>query len=90
MFKIEVFFRNPYDDMYAYKVRDYDDKIRNIHMPYDGNRKLYLEFENFNTAQMNYETWAPFLNYPLQMGLSYGEKKSLLDTYAQVYKPLTE
>jgi hypothetical protein len=70
--------------MYAYKIRDYDEKIQNINMPYDGNRKLYLEFENYNSAQQNYETWVPFLNYPLQMKLSYSEKKTLLDTYAQV------
>ena len=53
-------------------------------MPYDANRKLYLEFDGFTTAQQNFETWVPYLNYPLCIPMEYTEKKTLLDTYTSV------
>ena len=53
-------------------------------MPYDANRKLYLEFDGFTTSQQNFETWVPYLNYPLCIPMEYSEKKTLLDTYSSV------
>ena len=79
-------FRDPYDSIYSYKVKEYDDKIKRTYMPFDSSRKLYLEFDGYTTGQQNFETWVPYLNYPLQLPLEYNEKKVMLDSYSSVIK----
>ncbi len=50
-------------------------------MPYDEARQLLLEYDNYNNAYRNDETFVPFLNYPILKQISYNQKKTLLDTY---------
>ena len=75
--------RNPYDSN-GNLIREYDDRISRAAVPYDNARQLFLEYDNFNSAQMNEETFVPFLNYPVQKQLSYAQKKALYDSYANV------
>jgi hypothetical protein len=79
-----IIIRNPYDNLYAYKTQNYDEKLNKLFLPYDSNTLLYQEFEGFNTQQQNQETWVPFLNYPLDLNIGYEQKKKILDTYGQV------
>ena len=69
-------------------INEYDDKMRRARLPYDNNQKLFLEYDNFNTAQQNEETFAPYINFPLQRHMSYQEKKNLYDKYAIVKKTI--
>ena len=55
--------------------------MKKTRIPYDNFKKLILEYDNFNTAQQNEETFVPFINFPLQRYLSYQEKKAIYDTY---------
>lgn len=59
-------------------VKEFDNKIIRTKLPYDSNRKLYLEYDNFNTAQQNEETFVPLLNFPVQRTFSYAEKRSCM------------
>jgi hypothetical protein len=45
---------------------------------------LYLEYENFNGAQQNEETFVPFLNFPVGKNFTYQEKKIMSETYERV------
>jgi hypothetical protein len=65
-------------------IRDYDDRINRAAIPYDSARQLFLEYDNFNSAQMNEETFVPYLNYPVQKHLSYAQKKAIYDSYSNV------
>jgi hypothetical protein len=65
-------------------IRDYDDRINRAAIPYDSARQLFLEYDNFNSAQTNEETFVPYLNYPVQKHLSYAQKKAIYDSYANV------
>jgi len=76
-------YRNPYDSN-GNLIREYDDRINRAAIPYDSARQLFLEYDNFNSAQMNEETFVPFLNYPVQKHLSYAQKKAIYDSYANV------
>lgn len=54
--------KDPFSAAYSYRVNEYDHKAGKIHIPYDGSRKLFLEYDGFNPQnQINYETYVPFL-----------------------------
>lgn len=80
----EFFSRNPYDSQYSTTVREYEEKISRVKIPFDTSRQLYLEYDGFTTGQQNEETWVPYLNYPLTKAMSYQEKKNIYDSYANV------
>ena len=65
-------------------MREYDARQSMLKLPYDSGRNLILEYDNFNTAQQNEETFVPYLNYPIQKHLSYVQKKAIYDNYATV------
>ena len=81
---MNVNLRNPYDPQYANTVREYEEKIARVKIPYDSARQLYLEYDGFTTGVQNEEAWVPFLNYPIQKLMNYQEKKILYDSYANV------
>jgi trehalose/maltose hydrolase-like predicted phosphorylase len=76
--------RNPYETQYSLITNEYDDTMRRARLPYDEFQKLFLEYDNFNTAQQNEETFVPFINFPLLRYLTYEEKKNIYDKYAIV------
>lgn len=67
-------------------MREYEDKIARVKIPYEPLRQLYLEYDGFTSGQQNEEAWVPYLNYPLMKSMSYMEKKNIYDTYASVRK----
>jgi hypothetical protein len=83
MFKINLKKRNPYETQNANIIREYDDRINKVKLPYDSFRKLYLEYDNYG-GQQNEETFVPLLNYPVQRYFDYSQKKAIYDTYANV------
>ncbi|CAF0704348.1 unnamed protein product [Brachionus calyciflorus] len=85
-YALRVTDRNPYDARNAELIREYDQIINKVRLPYDNLKQLYLEYDNFN-SQQNEEAWAPYLNYPLGKHLTYTQKKILYDSYAMQLQP---
>lgn len=76
--------KNPYDSQFSYITRDFDEKINQLSMPYDEFKQLYLEYDNYNDAQRNDETFVPFINFPILKKMTYKQKRILYETYARV------
>ena len=49
--------RNPYDPQHLHIIREYDEKMRRLHIPYDELRQLILEYDNFQNGHKNDETF---------------------------------
>ena len=75
---------DPYDQQYSYLIKEYDDKMLKLVIPYDDFRQLILEYDGYNHAQRNEETFVPFLNFPIQKHITYNQKKNVYDSYASV------
>lgn len=65
-------------------IENYEDRQARVRLPYDNIRQLYLEYETFNGAQQNEETFVPYLNFPVGKNFTFQEKKIMTDTYDKV------
>lgn len=52
--------KNPYDPQTLDLVRDYDDKMNRLKMPYDELKQLILEYDGFNNGHRNQETFGKY------------------------------
>ncbi len=52
--------KNPYDNQYAHVMKDYDEKMNYMHIPYDELRQLILEYDTYVNGHRNEETWGEF------------------------------
>lgn len=57
--------KNPYDDQYLHVIREYDDKMNFLQVPYDQLRQLILEYDTYSNGHRNDETWGNLNDFDL-------------------------